>query len=144
VACQLCRHPGAILPPAAALPAHPARIEEVPTAVAKRTRGSRRDRRRGVRPTTLAPAVRPSQAPFGQVGVSDEAAVSQAASPARTPLGTSTAAPATRQSSRLAAAAGEYRYVTLDLRRIVAVIGTLLIAMLALWVAIDVLRVISL
>jgi hypothetical protein len=53
-------------------------------------------------------------------------------------------ATALRPSSRLSATADEYRYVTLDLRRIAAVIGTLLAAMLGLWVAIDVLRVISL
>lgn len=40
-------------------------------------------------------------------------------------------------------AAGEYRYVTLDLRRIVVVLGTLFGAMLVLWVAIDVLRVVT-
>jgi hypothetical protein len=38
-------------------------------------------------------------------------------------------------------AAEEYRYVALDLRRIVVVVGSLFAGMLALWVALDVLRV---
>lgn len=42
-----------------------------------------------------------------------------------------------------ARAVQEYRYVALDLRRIGAVVGTLLAVMLALWVVIDVLRVVS-
>jgi hypothetical protein len=44
----------------------------------------------------------------------------------------------------LSTVAGEYRYVALDLRRIAAVIGSLLAGMLALWIAADVLQVISL
>lgn len=38
-------------------------------------------------------------------------------------------------------AAEEYRYVTLDLRRIAVVVGTLFASMLALWVVLDVLKV---
>jgi hypothetical protein len=40
-------------------------------------------------------------------------------------------------------AADEYRYVALDLRRIVVVLGALFAAILALWVAIDVLKVVT-
>jgi hypothetical protein len=114
--------------------------------VAKRTRGSRRDRRRGGRPTTVAPAARAYQAPAPLDRAADaaDASTTDASLPARLPSGSPSSAAAFQRSGRLSAVAGEYRYVTLDLRRIAAVIGTLLAAMLALWVAADVVRVISL
>jgi hypothetical protein len=40
-------------------------------------------------------------------------------------------------------AADEYRYVALDLRRIVVVLGSLFGAIIALWVAIDVMKLVS-
>ena len=40
-------------------------------------------------------------------------------------------------------AADEYRYVALDLRRIVVVLGSLFGAIIALWVAIDVVKLVS-
>ncbi len=46
-----------------------------------------------------------------------------------------------RASVLTARAAEEYRYVTLDLRRIVLVVGSLFAGMLVLWVALDVLKV---
>ena len=110
--------------------------------MAKRTRGSRRDRRRG-RPTTVAPASRPQQSPAVGITATDDGRVTVDSLPARLPSSALPNSSALRSTGRLSAGAGEYRYVTLDLRRIAAVIGTLLVAMLALWVAMDVVRVIS-
>lgn len=50
-----------------------------------------------------------------------------------------------RSASGLATkAAEEYRYVALDLRRIVVVLGSLFGVIIALWVALDVLKVVTL
>jgi hypothetical protein len=113
--------------------------------VAKRTRGSRRDRRRGGRPTTVAPAARTYQAPapIDRTGQAADAVTTDSSLPARVPSSPPSSAAAVR-SGRLSTVAGEYRYVALDLRRIAAVIGSLLAGMLALWIAADVLKVISL
>jgi hypothetical protein len=110
--------------------------------LAKRTRGGRRDRRRG-RSTAYAPPVaRPAAA-------TTQAAASGDASP---PAAPSTALPSSaphspttiRSTSALSIkAADEYRYVALDLRRIVVVLGSLFGAIIALWVAIDVMKLVS-
>lgn len=118
-------------------------IEEVRPTVAKRTRGSRRDRRRGGRPTIVAPATRPAQPAGIQSAEIDAVGATADAAPVR-PTSAPQSSSVSRQSGRLSAAAAEYRYVALDLRRIAAVIGTLLALMLALWLAFDVFRVISL
>ena len=122
--------------------------------MSKRTRGSRRDKRRATRRGFVAP---PAQRPAGlpdTIAPAAPDALSEAM-PSRTapprvppsaPLPSSAPHSPTsvRPGSVLAAkAAQEYRYVALDLRRIIAVVGTLLAAMLGLWVAVDVLRVVT-
>lgn len=111
--------------------------------MAKRSRGSRRDRRRGGRHAPSAPAApRPAAesraaVPFVPSSTPAAAAPLPGSAPRSPTLGA-------RPPSILSAkAAEEYRYVGPDLRRIAVVVGTLLAAMLALWVAIDVLRVVS-
>lgn len=108
--------------------------------MAKRTRGSRRDRRRGARQASFAPpaprtAVEPRAAP-------DETAAFVPVPPAALPSSRANSPNQVGRPSVLAVKAGEeYRYVTLDLRRISVVVGALFAAMLALWVAMDVLKV---
>ena len=119
--------------------------------MAKRTRGSRRDRRRSARPTSFAPpAPRPAatmpavEAIEAVETVGDEDAEPRAAPAARLPSSAPHSPTTVRTNSALSVkAADEYRYVALDLRRIVVVLGALFAAILALWVAIDVLRIIT-
>jgi len=117
--------------------------------LAKRTRGSRRDKRRAARHGPVAPpAPRPAGLPETAVpGAPDAAFASpppRAAASIPLPSSAAHSPSSIRPGSILAAkAAQEYRYVTLDLRRIVVVVGTLFAAMLALWVAMDVLRVVA-
>jgi hypothetical protein len=114
--------------------------------VAKRNRGSRRDRRRGGRPAIVAPPTRVSQpqAPaVGELAMDGGATTTTSAAPVRPAGGSLQAASTARASSRLSTRADEYRYVTLDLRRIAAVMGLLFAAMIALWVAVDVARVVT-
>ena len=109
--------------------------------MAKRTRGSRRDRRRAARQAAFAPPA-PRAAAEPLVAGSEEPSV--AAQAPATPLPSTRVHPAReagRPSVLSVKAAEEYRYVTLDLRRIVVVVGGLFALMLALWVALDVLRV---
>jgi hypothetical protein len=109
-------------------------------ALAKRTRGSRRDRRRGARQASFAPpaprtAVEPRAA-------ADETAEFAPAAPAALPSSAPHSPSRVSRPSALALqAANEYRYVTLDLRRISVVVGALFAGMLVLWVAMDVLKV---
>jgi len=111
--------------------------------LAKRTRGSRRDKRRAARRGSVAPpAPRPATLPQATVAGAPEAAY--AASPPPLPSSAPHSPTSVRPGSGLAAkGAQEYRYVTLDLRRIIVVVGTLFAAMLGLWVAVDVLRVVT-
>ncbi len=116
--------------------------------MAKRTRGSRRDRRRAAHHgSVVPPAPRPATFPQTAVPAGPDDYAAPAPRPAApTPLPSSAPHSPTsvRPGSILAAkAAQEYRYVTLDLRRIVVVVGTLFAAMFALWVAVDVLRVVT-
>ncbi|HKY88940.1 MAG TPA: hypothetical protein VJ141_03100 [Candidatus Limnocylindrales bacterium] len=117
--------------------------------MAKRTRGSRRDRRRAARRGSVAPPP-PRPAALTETAVPaapEEAAAARpprAAPPAPLPSSAPHSPTSVRPGSVLAAkAAQEYRYVALDLRRIIVVVGTLFAAMLALWVAVDVLRVVT-
>jgi hypothetical protein len=109
-------------------------------ALAKRTRGSRRDRRRGARQASFAPpaprtAVEPRAA-------ADETAAFAPEAPAPLPISQQQSPAKVGRTSALAVqAAEEYRYVTLDLRRISVVVGALFAGMLVLWVAMDVLKV---
>jgi hypothetical protein len=109
-------------------------------ALAKRTRGSRRDRRRGARQASFAPpAPRTAVEPRAAVDETETfASAAPAALPSSQPHSPSQVA---RPSALAVKAVEEYRYVRLDLRRISVVVGTLFAAMLALWVAMDVLRV---
>ena len=124
--------------------------------MAKRTRGSRRDKRRAARRGSVAPpAPRPASlpetvvpAPLDDVSAAGYASSGDAPRRVAPPTPLPSSAPhsptSVRPGSVLAAkAAQEYRYVALDLRRIVVVMGTLFAAMLALWVAVDVLRVLT-
>ena len=116
--------------------------------MAKRTRGSRRDRRRGARSATFAPpapraAVQPqaSQAPTAAAaGPEDAYALSGRALPSSRDHSPTQVRPGSVLSAK---AVEEYRYVSLDLRRIALVMGTLFAAMLALWVVVDVLRIVT-
>jgi hypothetical protein len=112
--------------------------------VAKRTRGSRRDRRRGGRSATVAPPTRTPATPMPAVGelASDAGSLGPSAPP-RLPSSAPQASILARSSSRLSTRADEYGYVTLDLRRIAAVMGTLFVVMIGLWVLMDVVHVIS-
>jgi hypothetical protein len=76
--------------------------------------------------------------------VGEEDAEPRTAPAARLPSSASHSPTTMRAPSALSVkAADEYRYVALDLRRIVVVLGALFAAILALWVAIDVLKVIT-
>lgn len=114
--------------------------------MAKRNRGSRRDRRRGGRPATVAPPTRlpaPQAPAVGELAMDGGATTTTSAAPARSASSSPEATTTARASSRLSTRADEYRYVTLDLRRIAAVMGLLFVAMIALWVAMDVARVVT-
>jgi hypothetical protein len=121
-------------------------IQEVDRPLAKRTRGSRRDRRRAARQGSFAPpAPRAATEPL-VAGGEAPSAVPPAPGAAPAPLPTSrvhAAGIAPRPSVLSVKAVEEYRYVTLDLRRIVVVVGGLFATMLALWVAVDVLKVVT-
>ena len=108
--------------------------------MAKRTRGSRRDRRRGARQASFAPpAPRTAVEPRAAVDETTEfAPAALAALPSSAPHSPSKVG---RTSVLAVQATEEYRYVTLDLRRISVVVGALFAAMLVLWVAMDVLKV---
>jgi hypothetical protein len=109
-------------------------------ALAKRTRGSRRDRRRGARQASFAPPA-PRTLVEPRAGT-DETAVFAPEAPATLPSSQPQAATKAGRTSALAVqAANEYRYVTLDLRRISVVVGALFAGMVVLWVAMDVLKV---
>jgi hypothetical protein len=109
-------------------------------ALAKRTRGSRRDRRRGARQASFAPPA-PRTAVEPRAAVDETAALAPAAPVALPSSQPHSPSQIARPSALAVKAAEEYRYVTLDLRRISVVVGTLFAAMLVLWVAMDVLKV---
>lgn len=108
--------------------------------MAKRTRGSRRDRRRGARQASFVPpAPRTAVEPRAAIEETPELArAAPAALPSSAPHSPSKVG---RTSTLAVQAAEEYRYVTLDLRRISVVVGALFAGMLVLWVAMDVLKV---
>src|SRR5206468_5519515 len=105
----------------------------------------RRDRRRAARQASFVPpSPRPATAPEAMAGQVVPAAAPAAASSAPLPSSRPHSPSQIGRPSVLSAkAAEEYRYVTLDLRRITVVVGALFAAMLALWVALDVMRVVT-
>ena len=108
--------------------------------MAKRTRGSRRDRRRGARQASLAPPA-PRTAVEPRAATDETAAFAPAAPTALPSSAPHSPSKVARTSALAVQAAGEYRYVTLDLRRISVVVGALFAGMLVLWVVMDVLKV---